>query len=733
MSRRSSGSKTSQTFTSKIALAMGSILFLFTLVLGYCLYLILTLSTGAGTGTTTESGLIVRQLQGQLQQAAAIQQKVSGQPNDEVAAGFTAAIDNLRAGLTRARQSYQNTGNQAGVRSTEELASLSHQYHTAFLNGAAEAATGSENSSLRGMLDRAAQEFAVLTADEAGPAEAALQKLQSSQQDYLQAPGPETGSRLTDSLAKFAELDLQESFGQAHQLPDIITAYHTAFDRHQALSLATDDPALSTIFAAERKRQQEVLEQQALELKNLVGQSKAAAPLPHVADIVININKYLASADQKFAVLADKAFEDHAAFLADSSLAAERKIQIGLSAQNYRELFNTYVSQHHPNVNVSARLDQLYAGLKSGIDSLPAGNSPVDPEFSAMAGLRAITIPAAAGLAVLLLGCISIFLLGRSIAAPIRRMTEQVRQIKNGRENVISMSGSKDKEISVLAAELNGMLLQRETDTTLAVEKRELEEAAAIEAVAAAQKQLSATLRHIDLFRNDQKTAVAAFEASFNRMRNSIDAAARTTASLGEQHHAQAAAIDRCTESVDSGIKWMRDIARAAADIAHTVEANTELAEQTSVAALNAAIKAARNPGARGELTGVVEKLDTLARSSKETARKLNDFAAHTAKLAGEGAAAAASSDQALLGITETTGSSLKSMEEIGSFLQDLAGQASESENLLSGLQGLDEQLENILHEPGSSADARSLSDPDDTVNQDEAWDEVKNNEEKED
>jgi methyl-accepting chemotaxis protein len=646
MSRGSSGSKISAGggIGTKIMVSMGTILVLATLLTGFCLYTVMMLPPSGArpdrspAQPTLKSGQPTEKLASLLLEARTIEQQFHQQQTPASVTQFEEVSKNLLAQALDLEKNAKQSSDLKVSLTAAQIIQLVSQYNTSFR----ELVQAWEAKGVQA--DREIPPAVGQVGKTRGLEEALLQ-LGRAEHSYFTDRSAENQRLLVNaasSLAKAAgESDLEATELQA--INKSIHNYTLAFDRYQAVSLATTDPALSASFAAEQIKQEKTMHQAALELEKLI--SGLNPPQGAVSS---------------------------------AALSEQNK--------NIEEL--------------TAGVNNSFSALQARIKSISAKAAPPAPGKTPAFGLTpqlSLMIIAGAWLAIVLVTLLLARILTRSVTSPIQRMTDITRRMA-ARDDIGLTFPPEKNEFGGLASALNILMHQQTAGASG-------NEAAATELTTKAAN-LTRLIR--DKVDHDTRFAnvVADQEALLARIRTAVDQLSadaglihQIAGGLTEHGQAMRQAAAGCEQSVAASVETVQAITRSAEQMASVITAYADLAEQTSVAALNAAIKATRS-GAQGkEFSAVTEELNRLVKRSSEAVKEITFFLNNMTSRLADGEKLGNESRQALQHLTATSLTSLQAHEEFDRTAKALRTGTGDTSTLLAELGKISAQVDSLVHE----------------------------------
>jgi methyl-accepting chemotaxis protein len=289
---------------------------------------------------------------------------------------------------------------------------------------------------------------------------------------------------------------------------------------------------------------------------------------------------------------------------------------------------------------------------------------------------REVVVVLLAGAAAIAAAAVLGVLLTRSITAPVKGFMGILEKVAEGDLTVHATVDSQD-EIGHLAESLN-QAIQRLRETLREVTSASQAVASGATELSASSEQMSSTTQEIarggELLHSatdSVASAVVQFLASVEQVAGNVQVSAR---------HAEesVAAADAGTEESRKLAEGMERIRAATVKINSAVGVIREIAQQTNLLSLNAAIEAAK-AGDQGKGFAVVaDEVRKLAERSRQATLEIATLIRDTDGVVAEGVASAASTTRIIGRIHDAIGNVSSRVQEIGAATTEQSGTAGE-------------------------------------------------------
>jgi methyl-accepting chemotaxis protein len=234
-------------------------------------------------------------------------------------------------------------------------------------------------------------------------------------------------------------------------------------------------------------------------------------------------------------------------------------------------------------------LNTISSSIETLIDTIAASGPGPGKSLPFAGGSNMATTGAIAGLAVILIGLLVAVLLGTSISAP------SVSMSKAHSQTTALQSGLSEKfnQLSDIAHDL-----QHEV------------------------KEIGGIGSRISGSAADQHELLDKINTALTRLSGAADTMNQMFQQSDEQNQLITDVVEHIGKSVESTVEGIKAITRSSSQISDIITLSTEIAEQTSLLALNASVKAARAGSHGKEFAVIADEIANLAQRSEEVARE---------------------------------------------------------------------------------------------------------------
>ena len=321
-------------------------------------------------------------------------------------------------------------------------------------------------------------------------------------------------------------------------------------------------------------------------------------------------------------------------------------------------------------------------------------------EQSSVAYISARNITIAVLSVALVLGTLLALFIARSFAVPLKKSVEALKRVADG-DLTAQLDVNTRDEVGQMAAELNGAVQRlRQTMQQVALSAGETTSsskqlAAASEAIASGAQEQAASLEETSA---SLEEITATVRSSADNAKQASHVAAESTRSAVQGKEVVAKAIAAMTE-IDASSKKISDI----------ISTIDEIAFQTNLLAVNAAVEAARAGDEGRGFAVVAGEVRSLAQRSSEAAKEIKSLIQDSVRKVEVGSALVNQSGQTLTGM-------FTSSQKVNDIVGDIAAAASEQSLGIEQVNKAMTQMDQVTQSNSAqteelSATAASLSD----------------------
>ncbi|HHO48860.1 MAG TPA: HAMP domain-containing protein [Desulfobacteraceae bacterium] len=627
MSHGSSGSKfAGQSIKTRILLLVGGTLLLSSLITGYSLYSLFALGQTGIDGRSRDSAAVHARenLTELLGEAGRNAEQFLQQRNVESVLHFRSAVERLTELAHQLEETAAAGNDDAGVREARRTGSLIGQYDAGFQGLVASLETKGLNrdEGLLGELKSAAGRLESLwPARKPQSTREALEKILAAQGEYLRTPTPaareslETAVRTLDPV--LGETPFPEE--QKKVLRKRLNTYATILERHYAVSLPSGDSSLAPALANEQQRLAGLLRKASGLLDESIGElSSPPPPASHLETLRRHEETYLSRGGKGGADLVLAALDQLARDIDSPSAAGANNAAMREAVQQYRETFTAVVRADEEINDRAAGVDLAFAELEQHLsDAGSNGTAAAAVQFRLpVLPLRhTVAVVAAAMVAAGLLCLLAASRLADSIISPILRLRGRVRRLNEEDELPDDPEINGNGELDLLAQEIRTLAQTR----TAAGPRPEEGGKEASGRQGETGHEENVTRADIALPLDPDRVS-----AIVGRLGNLCAASAQDIKDLMDRSAMLRRSLKAASEAAADSVGSDTPTAPFTERINDIIRITADLAEETRILALNAAIKA-EHAGAGGrEFAVVVEELDRQAKRAKQATGEIS-------------------------------------------------------------------------------------------------------------
>ncbi len=276
------------------------------------------------------------------------------------------------------------------------------------------------------------------------------------------------------------------------------------------------------------------------------------------------------------------------------------------------------------------------------------------------------------------------------------RIKESINRMAENLSAVLKETQSAAEKVSSSSEEMSATIDQIAKGTEAL--------ASSAEEVSSSVEEMTRNIQNVAKNVENQSSAVNQTSSSVEEMAASIKQVAENSKKANEVSQLARENASEGKGSVDETVKGMKGISESAERISEIIGVITDIAEQTNLLALNAAIEAAR-AGEQGRGFAVVaDEVRTLAGRSAEAAKDITGLIKESTHRAGEGVKLSAQVAEMINRVVGSINQAANLTSETGTATEEQAKGASEIARAMEGLNKITAEISTAMEEQSTGA-----------------------------